>query len=190
MISPAIRKFLGIQEDAPRDYLFITLPESAVENAGVYTWIQDNYARGCLAHYNAGKVILQVNDGGRKILTDTLFNAALDTYGATVSGKVCVAVEVNTATLDVDVPAGYSPNGQILDEEGEVLRQKTVEELMICVRGTEGKSLILCSERTNGENGTGLQQDELMRFRGQFPTYYVFHDALLAAWKTNNIVEG
>jgi len=190
MISPSIRKFLGIQEDAPRDYLFITMEESKVDEAGVYGWIQDNYVRGCLAHYNAGSVILQVNNGGRKILTNVLLDAAIDTHGATLSGKVCIAVEVNTSVLSASVPVGYSPNGQVYDEEGEVLRQKTVEELMVTVTGTEGKSLILCSEKTNGGNGTGLQMEELLRFRNQFPLYYVFSDEQLAAWKSNNIVEG
>lgn len=189
MISPAIRKFLGIQEDAPQDYLFITMDESKVDNAGVYKWIQDNYVRGCLAHYNAGSVILQVNNGGRKILTNALLDAAIDTHGAILSGKVCIAAEVNTGTLGANVPVGYSPNGQIYDEEGEVERQKTVEELMVCIRGTEGKSLILCSEKTNNGNGTGLQMDELERFRGQFSSYYVFSDEQLASWKTTNILE-
>ncbi len=188
MISPAIRKFLGVKEDQPFDYLFITMPEAAVLNAAVYTWIQDNFARGCLVHWNNGDVILQINEAGKGILNNTLFDAAIDTHGATMRGDVCVAVEVNTTTLTADVPEGYSPNGQIYDAEGVVVRQKTVEELMICVKGTEGKSLILCSERTNGKNGTNLQHEELLRFRTQFPAYYVFTKEQRSTWETDNII--
>lgn len=187
MIDPKIREFLNIPQEQPGDYLYITLPEPSVAAAGVYSWIQDNYVRGCLAHYHSGYVTLQVNNAGRGILNNTLFDDAIDIHGATVSGKVCVAVEVATAVLDADVPAGYGDNDTIT--EGEVTRQKTVRELMVCIEGTEGNSLILCAEKTTPTgNGTGLQHDELLRFRTQFAAYYVFTDEQLSAWKSNNII--
>lgn len=60
---------------------------------------------------------------------------------------------------------------------------------MITIKGTEGKSLILCAEKSNQGNGTGLQQDELERFMGYFTDFYVFTQEQLSQWKTNNIVE-
>ncbi len=189
MIDPRIRRYLGIPEDNPSQYLFIILPEVALSNAGVKDWIQDNFARGCVVLHHLGTVILQVNNLGRKILTNAILDAAIDNHGAVLKGKPCIAVEVNTAILSADVPVGYSPNGQIYDGDGEVIRQKTVEELMLCIRGDIGKSLILCVEMDspNGNgNPEGLQMDQVLRFRGQFPGYYVFSAEQLAMWKAVN----
>ncbi len=200
MIDPRIRNYLGIQEDHPSEYLFIVLPEAALLNAGVKSWIQDNFARGCVVLHHLGTVILQVNSLGRGILTNALLNAAIDVHGAELKGKPCIATTVNTAVLDADVPVGYSPNGQILDADGEVLRQKTVRELLLCIEGTKGQSIILCVEKNvtypfpdggtanSGENGDprGIQMDQVLRFRDQFPGYYVFSDEQLAMWKAVN----
>jgi len=189
MIPAEIREFLGLQKDSVRDYLYVSIPESATSSTEVDEWAQKNLAKAVKTYYHAGRIIYQVNQAGLAEMTDEYFNYIIDTASGTLSGKVCVAVEVNTSILSADVPVNYSPGNDTITE-GEVTRQKTVEELMVCVEGTEGKSLILCSEKTNNGNGTGLQQEELLRFRTQFNTYYVFTDAMLATWKTNNIIEG
>ena len=200
MIDPRIRKYLAIPEDNPADYLFITLPETALENQGVLDWIHDNFARGCYVYPSNGTAILQINNLGRKILTNVLLDAAIDNFGGTLNGLPCIAVEVATAVLSADVPMDYSPNGQIYGKDGEVLRQKTVEELMLCIRGDKGRALILCVEKgvnyplpdggtaNSGENGDprGIQMDQVERFRIQFPAYYVYSDEQLALWRANN----
>lgn len=186
-----IRRYLNLPEDNAALYLYIILPETALANQGVLDWIQANEPRGCQSYQYGDSIILQINNLGRKILTNDILDAAIDDHGATLKGLPCVAVEVDTVTLDAYVPVGYSPNGQIYDEDGEVLRQKTVDELMICIRGTEGKSIIKCVERVNGKNGNpdGIQMDQLLRFRTQFAAYYVYSDEQLAAWKVANVVE-
>ncbi len=189
MIPAEIRNFLGLQKESVRNYLYVTIPEAVVGDTTLDEWAAKNSARAVKTYYHGGNIIYQINQGGIAQMNNTYFDHIIDTLGGTVAGKVCVAQEVNTTILSADVPVGYSPNGQIYDSDGEVERQKTVEELMICVRGTEGKSLILCSEKTNNGNGTGLQQAELLRFRGQFTNYYVATDAQIATWKSNNIVE-
>ncbi len=201
MIDPRTRLYLGIQEDNPADYLYIVLPEDALANQGVLDWIQANTPRGCVVYQHNGSVILQINNLGRKILTNAILDASIDTHGAELRGKPCIAVAVNTAILDADVPVGYSPNGQIYDEEGTVLRQKTVRELMLCIEGINGQSLILGVETgvdyplpdgkgtaNSGENGDprGIQMDQILRFRTQFPGYYVFSEEQLALWKAAN----
>ena len=183
MIPAEVREYLGLAKESVRDYLYVTIPESAVGDTMLDEWALKNSTRAVKTYYSNGQIIYQVNEAGLAQMSDTYFNHIIDTLNGTLSGKVCVAVEVNTGVLDANVPEGYSPN-----EEWPDGTQKTVEELMITIRGTEGRSLILCSERTNEGNGTGLQMDELARFRTQFTSYYVFTDAMLATWKTNNII--
>ena len=190
MIDPRIRRYLEIPEDNPADYLYIFLPATALANLAVLGWIHDNDARGCYAYPHNGEVILQITSLGREILTNVLLDAAIDNFNGVLKGKPCIATEVNTAVLSADVPVGYSPNGQIYNDEGEVVRQKTVEELMLCIRGDIGKSIILCVEKdTPDGNGdpSGIQMDQLLRFRNQFTGYYVFSEDQLATWKSNNI---
>ena len=187
MIDPRIAEFLGIPRGSYNDYLFIVMPDETASDSVVLNWIQNNYARGCLVYYHSGNTILQINNAGRKILTNQLLDAAIDTHSAILKGKVCIATEVNTSLLDVNVPVGYNPPyDQVLDSEGNVLRQKTVREYMIHTEGSQGKSLIFCAEKKDGLNGSGLQQDEVLRFRSQFPNYYVFSDEQLSAWIQNN----
>ncbi len=183
-----VLEFLDLPVDSVRDYLYVSIPADKVDDTLVDEWARKNLARGVTAIQNSGRLIYAVNQVALAQMDNTYFDYIIDQANGTLAGKVCVGVEVNTAILDADVPVGYSPNGQIYDSEGEVERQKTVEELMICVRGTEGKSLILCSEKTNNGNGTGLQHEELLRFRGQFTSYYVATDAQIATWKANNII--
>ncbi len=183
-----VLEYLGLPIDSARDYLYVSIPADRVDDTLVDEWARKNLARGVTPMQNSGRLIYMVNQVALAQMDDTYFNYIMDIADGILSGKVCVAVEVPTAWMDIDVPVGYSPNGQIYGEDGEVLRQKTVRELMIVVEGTEGNSLILCSEKTNSGNGTGLQQEELLRFRTQFAAYYVFTDAMLATWKDNNII--
>jgi len=161
--------------------LKIKLPASALTDPAITNWLVKNDI------ITDSSINLEFGEEKKALLDDAGVAKAVS-LGAVFSGDVCFAVQVNTSVLSANVPADYSPNGQIYDEDGEVLRQKTVEELMICIQGTEGKSLILCAEKTNNGNGTGLQQDELERFMGYFTEFYVFTQAQLADWKSNNII--
>lgn len=184
-----VLEYLVLPVDNVRDYLYVSIPAIKVDDTLVDEWARKNLARGVSPIQNSGRIIYQVNQIALDQLDNTYFDYIIDVAEGTVAGKLCVAVEVNTSALDVDIPVGYSPNGQIYDEEGEVVRQKTVRELMITIEGTEGKSIVRCAEIKYNGNASGLQMDELLRFRAQFATYYIHTDAQLANWKANNIVE-
>lgn len=191
MIPYEIRKYINVPNVDPKHYLYIIFPEEAVENAGILAWIQENQARAVLSYFADGKHILQVNQLGLKILNSTSIDAVIAVGGILKSMKVPIGVEVNTNVLDVDVPVGYSPGRDTIQVDEDTTRQKTVRELMICIEGTEGKSVILCAEKDNPDgNGSGLVHEEFLRFRTQFPSYQVFTDAQLQAWKEANQLGG
>lgn len=166
--------------------LNVKLPASALTDPGISAWLVKNTT------IIEGSINLKFGEKKKALLDDAGVAKAVS-LGAVFSGDVCFAVQVNTPILSVDVPNAYdSPirDWVTTDEAGEEVRtRKTVEELMVCIRGTEGKSLILCAEKSNNGNGTGLQQAELERFMGYFTDFYVFTLAQLSQWKTNNIVE-
>jgi len=185
-------EYLGLPIDSVRNYLLVSIPADKVNDVLVDEWNKKNYSKGVRVIENSGRIISIVNQTALAEMNNTYFDYIIDqANGVLKAGHTCVAVEVNTSVLDTDVPVGYSPNGSITEtiDGEEVTRQKKVRELMLCVEGTEGKSLIRCSEKTNNGNGTGLQHEELIRFRGQFTSYYVHTKAQLATWKTNNIIE-
>ena len=193
MIPYEVRKYLGTPNVQVQDYLYIILPEDAVENAGVLNWIQENQARAVLSYFVDGKHILQVNQLGLKILNSSSIDAAINAGGILKSMKVNIGVVVNTSVLDSDVPVSYCDNCTVTEliDGQEVTRQKTVRELMICIEGTEGNSVILCAERKSiGGNGSGLVHEEFLRFKNQFTNYQVFTDAQLQSWKDSNIITG
>lgn len=193
MIPFQVRKYLDLGQPTVRDFLYMVFPSTAVEDSGIVTWVETNKSRAVVDYYDGTYYVLEINDLGLDILTATQIDYAI-TNGATLkSKKVPIGVVVNTTMLDADVPVGYSPGRETITEtidSEEVTRQKTVEELMVCIRGTEGSSVILCAEKTNGGNGTGLVHEEFLRFKDQFTTYQVFTDAQLAAWKASNITGG